>query len=162
MRGPDDKVPTPESGEQVEPAIPAADSGYVAPEPVGTPPAAYVPPAAPLAPAPQQAVPYAPPAQPIKAPPSPGSGPATASMVIGLVGIMVSCVGLIGLGWLSLVLAAIGLILGFVGLKSPDRKGQAVAGILLNSFWVLVALVLIVFWAVLWAVLGGILSAASN
>ena len=78
---------------------------------------------------------------PAEVPWVPGRGQATASMVLGLVGILTGCVPILGL-----VLGAIGLLLGFVGLGS-DRRGQATAGIVLNLLWIGIGVGYVVFFA---------------
>jgi hypothetical protein len=86
------------------------------------------------------------PAQPPYVAPSeqlwvPGRGQATASMVLGLVGLITSCIPFVGL-----IMGGIGLILGFLGMRS-DRKGQAITGVVLNSLWVMTGVGYIVFFS---------------
>lgn len=58
-----------------------------------------------------------------------GSGKATASMVLGFVSIITWLLPIIGLPT-----TIIGLVLGIKGLKS-NRRGQAIAGIVLSSIF---------------------------
>ncbi len=114
----------------------------------------------PYPPQPYVQQPYAP-ATP-KPPASPGTGMATASLVIGLVGILIACLNLIGMWPVTVLLGIVGLVLGFLGLKSVERKGQAIAGIVLNVLWILVGLMAFLFWAALIGILSAIQSGAAN
>ena len=96
--------------------------------------------------------------QPFYAPPPPvpaavqrTSGLAIASMVVGIVSILVSCI----LWPLGAVLAAVALVLGIVGLNETSKdpsvggKGMAIAGIVLGGIGVLLVILAIAGLALL-------------
>lgn len=67
------------------------------------------------------------------APPKKSSGLAVASLVLGIVGLLLSCVGIGG------ILGIIGLALGIISLaKKNDGKGMAIAGVVLCSITTLI------------------------
>ena len=69
---------------------------------------------------------------------APGNGYAVASLILGIVSVLVSCSL-----FLTLPCAVVGLILGIVG-KSKGAGGMAVAGIILSALGLLIAIALIV------------------
>jgi len=60
---------------------------------------------------------------------SEGSGAATASLVLGILGLICSIIPIIGL--ISWLLAPAALITGGIGLRSPTSKGLAIGGLAL-------------------------------
>ena len=119
-----------------------------APQPAAPPP----PPASPQQPyyvqppvPPQQS--YPPYQQPVyvtppvysQTPSKPGSGLAAASLVLGILSIAVCCACCI-----SMVMAIVGLILGIVA-KRKGNGGMSTAGIILNIFGLLLAIVMMCF-----------------
>jgi hypothetical protein len=74
---------------------------------------------------------------------SEGSGAATASLVLGILGLICSIIPIIGL--ISWLLAPAALITGGIGLKSPTSKGLAVGGLVTGGL----ALIVCLLWLVL-------------
>lgn len=84
---------------------------------------------------------YPPPGYPPHAYP-PSNGLATASMVLGIVALVLTFIPIIGL--LAWILAPLALILGFVGMSKPNLpKGQAIAGVITGGL----ALLMCLLWA---------------
>lgn len=68
------------------------------------------------------------------------SGMAIASMVLGIISVIISCVF-----YLALPLAIVGLVLGIISIRSrKGGKGMAIAGIVMCSITTLIAILLIV------------------
>lgn len=68
---------------------------------------------------------------PVAAPGSaPGDGMALTSMILGIVSAALGWIPLCGI--VVLAPAIIGIVLGALGLKSPHRRGMAIAGIILS------------------------------
>lgn len=66
----------------------------------------------------------------------------------GVTSIVTGIVALTGawLIWISLPLAALAIIFGALGIKRPDSKGLAIAGLVTGSVAALIALVILFFW----------------
>lgn len=101
-----------------------------------------------LVPPQQTYVPYQPPVYvtpPVysQTPAKPGNGMAVASLVLGILSITFCCAW-----YISAVMAIVGLILGIVA-KRKGSAGMATAGIILNVFGLLLAIVMIVFVVIL-------------
>lgn len=77
---------------------------------------------------------------------------AVAALVLGICALAFP---FIGLGWLSCLLGIVGIILGALGRKNPEKKGMATAGLVMSI--IAVALGLIV-WLACAACIGGIAS----
>jgi hypothetical protein len=77
------------------------------------------------------------------------------------VGILVACLNLIGLWPVAVVLGIVGVVLGFMGLKSKERKGQAIAGIILNFLWIAFGLLAFLAWGLLAVFLSALSSSSS-
>jgi hypothetical protein len=60
----------------------------------------------------------------------PGDGMALASMILGIVAAAIGWIPVCGL--IALAPAITGIVLGSLGLKSPRRRGMAIAGIILS------------------------------
>lgn len=85
-------------------------------------------PAPPSQPSPQQPAP--PPYQVV-----PGNGPATAAMVLGIVGVVLAMIPILGL--FALPLGVLAIVFGAVGLRkhgkeTPKGKGAAITGLVLG------------------------------
>ena len=81
---------------------------------------------------------------PYQAPPEGSVGMAVASMVLGIVGFLISCC----FYPVTIVLAVVGLILGAVAIKKgPAGKGMAVTGIILSIISLAFAVLLIILAA---------------
>jgi hypothetical protein len=78
--------------------------------------------------------------------PKKNNGMAIASMVCGIVSILISCC----LVYLALPIAIVGLILGILSIKNNyDGKGMAIAGLILCGITILLSLVVIIACAAL-------------
>jgi hypothetical protein len=74
---------------------------------------------------------------------------AIASLILGIISLVLS---FFGLGIISVFTAIIGIILGVLGRKDPEKKGMATAGLVCS----IIALVLgIIMWIACAAVVGG-------
>jgi len=75
-----------------------------------------------------------------------GNGMATASLVLGIIGLVIGIIPFIG--WFALPLWILAIIFGIIGAKKQVKKGLAISGIILGSFtvaykfgfWILIAL----------------------
>jgi hypothetical protein len=72
----------------------------------------------------------------------PGDGMALASMILGIISAAIGWIPLCGL--IALGPAIIGIVLGSLGLKSPHRRGMAIAGIILSVIGIVASTLL--FW----------------
>ncbi|MCR4612191.1 MAG: hypothetical protein K5644_09870 [Lachnospiraceae bacterium] len=52
---------------------------------------------------------------------------AVASLVLGIIALVLSFTG--GFGWIGTIVAIVGIILGALGRKDPEKKGMATAGL---------------------------------
>ncbi len=74
---------------------------------------------------------------------------AIASLVLGIISLVLS---FCGLGIISVFTAIVGIVLGTLGRKDPEKKGMATAGLICS----IIALVLgIVVWVACAAIIGG-------
>ena len=74
---------------------------------------------------------------------------AIASLILGIISLILS---FFGLGIISVFTAIIGIILGVLGRKDPEKKGMATAGLVCS----IIALVLgVIMWIACAAVVGG-------
>ncbi|CAN2326312.1 DUF4190 domain-containing protein [Fusobacterium sp. oral taxon C10] len=80
---------------------------------------------------------------------------AIASLVLGIVSLVLS---FFGLGIISVFTAIVGIILGVLGRKDPEKKGMATAGLVCS----IIALVLgVIMWIACAAIFGGAAAALS-
>lgn len=78
-------------------------------------------------------------------------GLAITSMILGIVGILVSCC----FYWLTFICAVVGLILGIIALKKKTAgKGMAIAGIILNAISAVFGVVMIFLGTAVPGILG--------
>ena len=54
---------------------------------------------------------------------------AVASLVLGIISLVIGIFSAGSLGWLGAILAVVGIILGALGRKNPEKKGMATAGL---------------------------------
>lgn len=79
---------------------------------------------------------------------------AVASLVLGICSLVFP---FIGLGWLSCILGIVGIILGALGRKNPEKKGMATAGMVMS----IISLALgILMWLACVAFIGGLAALA--
>lgn len=65
---------------------------------------------------------------------------AVASLILGIVGLVLSFFPFIG--WIGMVLAVVGIILGAIGRKDESKRGMATAGLVLSIIavgWAIIA-----------------------
>ncbi len=80
-----------------------------------------------------------------------------ASLVLGILAVVIGLFSAGALGWLGAVLAIIGIVLGALGKKDPEKKGIATAGLVLSIIGLVLCLILYIACA---ACIGGIASLA--
>lgn len=76
-----------------------------------------------------------------------------ASLVLGIIALVIGLFSAGSLGWLGAILAIVGIILGALGKKNPEKKGIATAGLVLSIIGLIFSLILYIACA---AVIGGI------
>lgn len=54
---------------------------------------------------------------------------AVASLVLGIIALVISVFSGGALGWLGSIIGILGIILGALGRKNPEKKGMATAGL---------------------------------
>lgn len=66
----------------------------------------------------------------------------------GVTSLVTGIVALVGAWfvWISLPLAALAIVFGALGIKRPDSKGLAIAGLVTGSVAALIALVIVFLW----------------
>ncbi len=84
---------------------------------------------------------------------APSNGMATASLVLGILGLVTAWIPIVGL--VAWIFAPLGLIFGIIGLGKPTGKGLAIAGLICS----VIALFICLFYVV--ALLGFLGIAAS-
>ncbi len=75
-------------------------------------------------------------------PRNPSNGLAIASLVLGIVGLLLAIIPIVGV--ISWILAPLGLILGFVALNKPGGRGMAIGGLITSGL----ALLVCILWVV--------------
>lgn len=78
-----------------------------------------------------------------------------ASLVLGIIAVVIGLFSAGSLGWLGAVLAIVGIILGALGKKDPEKKGIATAGLVLSIIGLILCLILYIACA---ACIGGLAS----
>lgn len=79
---------------------------------------------------------------------------AVASLVLGICALVFP---FIGLGWLSVLIGVVGIVLGALGRKNSEKKGMATAGIVMSIIAVALGLIM---WLACAACVGGLASLA--
>ncbi len=65
-----------------------------------------------------------------------------ASLVLGILALVIGLFSAGAFGWLGAILAIIGIILGALGKKVPEKKGIATAGLVLSIIGLVLSLIL--------------------
>jgi hypothetical protein len=65
-----------------------------------------------------------------------------ASLVLGIIAIVIGVFSSGLLGWLGAILAIVGIILGALGRKDPEKKGIATAGLVCSIIGLVLCLIL--------------------
>lgn len=81
-----------------------------------------------------------------------------ASLVLGILAVLIGIFTGGSLGWVGVIMAIIGVILGALGRKNPDSKGIATAGLVLSIIGLILC---IAMYAACIACVGGGLAALS-
>lgn len=76
-----------------------------------------------------------------------------ASLVLGIISILIGLFSAGALGWLGAILAILGIILGAVGKKNPEKSGLATAGMVCSIIGLILCLILYIACA---ACVGGL------
>ena len=63
-----------------------------------------------------------------------------ASLVLGIISIVISVFGTGSFGWLGLILGIVGIVLGVEGKKVPEQAGMAKAGFICSIIGVVLSL----------------------
>jgi len=79
---------------------------------------------------------------------------AVASMVLGICALVFP---FIGLGWLSILIGIVGIVLGALGRKNESKRGMATAGVVMSIIAVALGLIM---WLACAACIGGLASLA--
>lgn len=81
---------------------------------------------------------------------------AIASLVLGICALVFP---FIGLGWLSMLIGIVGIILGALGKKNIEKQGMATAGIVMSIIAIALGLI---SWIACAACVGGLAGIGSN
>ena len=81
---------------------------------------------------------------------------AVASLVLGIISIVLN---FFGLGIVSIILAIVGVILGALGRKNPEKKGMATAGLVCSIIGLVIGIIFMVACA---SCAGGLASMATS
>lgn len=58
---------------------------------------------------------------------------ATASLVLGIISLLISLgFGAAGMGWIGSICGIVGIVLGALGRKDPEKRGMATAGLVMS------------------------------
>ena len=80
-----------------------------------------------------------------------------ASLVLGILSLLIGLFTAGSLGWFGAILALIGIILGAIGKKDVEKKGLATAGLVLSIIGLILCLI---FYIACIACVGGLASLA--
>ena len=83
---------------------------------------------------------------------------AVASLVLGIISIVCGLF-FMGFQWLGALLGVVGIVLGALGKKNPEKKGMATAGLVCSIIGLVLSLV---FYVACVACVGGLAGVASN
>lgn len=89
---------------------------------------------------------------PVDNEPEAGKGMAIASMVLGIVSIVMLCCSY----WISVPCAVVGLILGIIHNKKNGKNGMAIAGIVCSIVSLVLLVLLLIIAAVFMGAVGGV------
>ena len=78
-----------------------------------------------------------------------------ASLVLGIQSLMIGVFSSGLLGWLGAIMAVVGIVLGAMGRKNPEKKGLATAGMVCSIIGLILCLLLYIACA---ACVGGLAS----
>jgi uncharacterized membrane protein len=78
-----------------------------------------------------------------------------ASLVLGIIAIVIGVFSAGSLGWAGAIMAIVGIILGALGRKNPEKQGIATAGLVCSIIGLILCLILYIACA---ACVGGSLS----
>ena len=84
---------------------------------------------------------------------------AVASLVLGIIALVIGVVSGGSLGWFGSILAILGIIFGALGRKNPESKGLSTAGLVLSIIALLLGVIL---WIACFACLAGTAAALST
>jgi hypothetical protein len=87
-------------------------------------------------------------------PASQNNGLAVASLVLGILSILLAIIPIVG--FIAWIMAPVGLILGIIGLGKPTGKGMAIAGVVCSA----IGLLICIGWVILFAI--GMAGAAAS
>lgn len=65
-----------------------------------------------------------------------------ASLILGILAILISLLSAGGLGWLGCIMSAVGIILGGLGCRNPEEKGISIAGLVVSIIAFLISILL--------------------
>ena len=80
-----------------------------------------------------------------------------ASLVLGIIAVIIGLFSAGSLGWAGAIMAIIGIILGVLGRKEPEKSGIATAGMVLSIIGLVLCLILYIACV---ACLGGLAALA--
>ena len=80
-----------------------------------------------------------------------------ASLVLGIIAVIIGLFSAGSLGWAGAIMAIIGIILGALGRKEPEKSGIATAGMILSIIGLVLCLILYIACV---ACLGGLAALA--
>ena len=78
-----------------------------------------------------------------------------ASLVLGILSLVIGVFSSGVLGWLGAIMAVVGIVLGAMGRKNPEKKGLATAGMVCSIIGLILCLLLYIACA---ACVGGLTS----
>ena len=76
-----------------------------------------------------------------------------ASLVLGIIAIIIGIVSAGLFGWLGAIIAIVGIILGAIGRKNPEKSGLATAGLVCSIIGLILCLI---FYLACAACVGGL------